>query len=696
MKREEIFGKGIFVRPQGECVSPVFTAKFNADCKNKTEITVCGLGFFYLYINGKRVGGDVFAPVTSFYHDYDGCCNRVNFGEYMKSRIYAEKYDITEYVKDGENTLAVFTGFGWYANYSKNCVLCYKITNGKNEFCSDEAVKYADGPLTEFIFTRGEKQDFTHCDLDGILSGRNEAALKNCVAADIPETEYYIADCPNDKVIRSIAPVKIAETDDCYIYDAGENISGTCVFTCPEKGKTVKITVSEEIDENNLPHEKWVHGQTAEFICDGTEREYRLLFTWHAFRYFAITKCAENVRCDVIHTALPVIAEFECENDVLNKLFEMYIRTQLCNMHAGIPSDCPHLERRGYTGDGQLACEAAMLTLGSQKFYRKWIEDIKDCQDTVSGHIQYTAPYVRSGGGPGGWGCAIAEVPYTYYKMYGDITPFAECFDGMLKYLSYLDSHSENGLVVSDQPGEWCLGDWCTPHEKHGMRPEIPEPFVNNYFYIRTVDRMVELCAKIGRKAEIPALLEKRNLRAAALNKNYFDESTGDYAENLNSANAFAVDIGLGDGRTLANLVEHIRTKPLDTGIFGTDLVVKVLCENGFTGDAVEFLSREEYPSFGYMMKNGATTLWEEWRDPRSMSHPMFGSAVKYLFYYVLGIRQTADSTDFAKITVEPFTNNITGDVRGSIITPHGKITVRTDRRKNSFTACIPGGVKLC
>ena len=93
----------------------------------------------------------------------------------------------------------------------------------------------------------------------------------------------------------------------------------------------------------------------------------------------------------------------------------------LCNMHTGHPSDCPHLERRGYTGDGQLTCHAALSVLDARRFYEKWLCDIGDCQDTLSGHIQYTAPYIRSGGGPGGWGCAIVEVPYQLYRHYGDV-----------------------------------------------------------------------------------------------------------------------------------------------------------------------------------------------------------------------------------------------------------------------------------
>ncbi len=692
MLKNEVFGNAIFVKPSESCVSPCFRGTFDSKAGMRTEITVCGLGIFRLYVNGKKVSDDIFAPVTSFYHEYDKCVNYVRYGEKMNSRIYCMKYDITDLVADGENVITAVVAPGWYGVYSDCCVFCYKIESESGVFFSDTSVKWCDSPITEYAFTKGEKQDYTKHGYCGECAS-DDAGWQNTVEAVLPETEYYIQDCPNDKIIRTAECRKILEADAYDVYDAGENITGWVVFRCGEKGKKITVTVSEELDSNGDLHEKWVHRQESEYICDGTDREYHLLFTWQGFRYFRIDKAAEVVRVDIVHTDMPVIAGFRSENAVLNGIFDCYIRTQLCNMHMGIPSDCPHIERRGYTGDGQLACEAAMLGIDSRKFYLKWMEDIADSQDEISGHVQYTAPYIESGGGPGGWGCAIAEVPYVYYKMYGDPEPFRKYFDNMLHYFDYLDAHSENELVISDQPDQWCLGEWCSPHEKHGLRPEIPEPFVNNYFYVRTVDRMLEMCDIVGRGADKEKLLEIRKRKADAIADNYFDAETGSFAGNLNSANAFAVDIGLGDERTLLNLVDAVRTKPLDTGIFGTDLVPKVLFENGYSDEAVDFLSRDKYPSFGYMFRNGATTLWEEWMDPRSMSHPMFGAASKYLFYYILGIRRADGDAGFKKIIIEPKTNAVTGSVSGFITTETGRISVSVDAKNNTCTVSVPDGI---
>ena len=694
MKMNEVFGKAYFVKPSENCVAPCFRGEFNLSDTSKAEITVCGLGVFRLYINGKKVSDDVLAPATSFYHEYDECKCYVKYGEKMQGRIYCMKYDITPYVKKGKNSVCAFVGPAWYAVYSKNCVFCYKIECGEETFYSDTSVKWSDTPVTEYNFTCGEKQDYLKHDYNGkwLLPETDCSEWKNTVKAEISETEYYIQACPNDKIIRSVKCRKIYETDDYCVYDAGENVTGWYVFKCPERGKKITVTVSEEKDEKGDLHDKWIHYQSAEYICDGTDREYHLLFTWQCFRYIRIDKGAELLRVDVIHSDVAVTSSFRSENKVLNWIYDAYIRTQLCNLHLAIPSDCPHIERRGYTGDGQLVCQDAMLTLDTKEIYLKWMEDIADGQDKISGHVQYTAPYIESGGGPGGWGCAIAEVPYVYYKMFGDKEPFRKYFDNMLHYFDYLEAHSENGLIVSDQPGQWCLGDWCAPHEKHGFPPEIPEPFVNGYFYVRTLDRMIEMCEKVGRGAEKERLQTIRKEKAEVLIKNYFDEKTGDFAENLNSANAFACDMKIGDERTLKNLVEAVRTKPLDTGIFGTEVVTKVLFENGYFDEAINFLSREEYPSFGYMKSKGATTLWEEWDNPRSMSHPMFGSPVRYMFYYILGIRRK-ECCGFDSIIIEPKTNSITGSVSGFITTDKGKISVSVDRENNTLTVEIPDGV---
>ena len=187
--------------------------------------------------------------------------------------------------------------------------------------------------------------------------------------------------------------------------------------------------------------------------------------------------------------------------------------------------------------------------MDAQKFYKKWIYDIADCQDSVSGHVQYTAPYIPSGGGPGGWGCAIVTVPYTYYKNYGDAEILKELYPQMLHWLDYMENHSENNLVVSDHEGEWCLGDWCVPTMGFVNNMDaiyIPAPLVNTYFYIKSMQIVLEIGNVIGRHEADEEIRQKIERKKQALVDVFFDPETGDFAENQQGSNVFAVDLGIG------------------------------------------------------------------------------------------------------------------------------------------------------
>ncbi len=686
MTFSELFGSAQFISASEACVAPVFQSTVTLEAKpTQAVITVCGLGFFDMAINGRPITADCFVPLNSHYHHYDDCYCYKNFGERLAFRIYACLYDVSPLLKAGENMLTCTVAPGWYFRYG-NPKLCWKLEADGREYFSDETALWRSSGMTAYSITKGEDYDFN----------LSHGAWQPVKAVPAPESNYCLSDCPTDKVIRTIAPKRIAETETTVLFDCGENITGTPVFTGGTAGQTYTVLFAEKLNEAGWIDDGCTYGQHLTFVPDGEARDYRLRFTWATFRYFAVSKGVDLKTVEVIHADLPLTAHFESDNAVLNGLFDIYVRTQLDNMHAGIPSDCPHLERRGYTGDGQLTCETVMLLFDAKAFYRKWMADISDCQDRVSGHVQYTAPYVQSGGGPGGWGCAIAEVPYVYYKMYGDLEPAKQYFDQMLHYFDYLEAHSESGFVTSDQPDQWCLGDWCTPNTgKHGGRPDMANEYVNNYFYIKTIGRVVELARLCGREEVIPELESRKQERVGAIMEKYFDAATGDFDQNKNSANAFALDLGLGDERTLKHLADKLdRTGCFDSGIFGTVLVVKLLFENGFENLATRLLTGEEHPSFGYMLKTGATTIWEDWLNPRSMCHPMFGAPVRYLFYYLLGIRQAEGCAGMKRFIINPKNSGVVKRLGGSIRTPGGDLAVQIDWAKKSLTVRVPQGME--
>lgn len=515
------------------------------------------------------------------------------------------------------------------------------------------------------------------------------SGFQNVIKAPAHETQFFVQDCPADRAERAIKPAKLFDLGEVSIYDMGENISGYPVVAATVDGANITVRCSEEINpDGTLNFDSCDRGQIQkdEYRNAKKGEECMPWFTWHGFRYFELTNNAEPVRCEVVHSNCAVTSSFESDSEMLNWLYDAYIRTQLSNMHSGVPSDCPHIERLGYTGDGQLCCEAAMMLLDSQKFYKKWLEDISDCQSIGNGHIQHTAPFMGGGGGPAGWGGAIAVVPYEMYKIYGDKETFRRYLPKILRYFDYLDSRSSGGLVCREEEGGWCLGDWCPPEPI-----TICEPFVNTALYVKQMMMTKEASEAIG-ESETAAMLEKRieEKKQAILNA-YYSPQTGSFIGDAQGANSFAVDIGLGGERAFNNTKKkYDAADAFDTGIFGTDILTRVLFERGCADTAFHLLTSTGKGSFYNMKKQGATTIWENWDGERSHSHPMFGAVTRYLFSFILGITQEKNSAGYEKIVIAPQIPDGLNRASGHITTVRGEIAVsfiRTEREMDFYVS---------
>lgn len=700
MTQEEIFGKAKWIEADESIQIPVFRKAFATGKVTKAQINIVGLGVFALFVNEQRVGNDLMVPVTSDYHERKFCVNGLPFDEVLGHRMYVCQYDVTEYLQQGNNALAVLLGPAWYADRQEitygRMKLCFRLTytdeTGDHEVLSDESMRCGRSFVLDATMLLGERHNYFEEQEGWMTADYDDRFWPTSFLAKAPKTEFYIQECPADREIRSLTPKFLGERNGARLYDAGENISGYVVLQ--SKGGDhvgdASVVMSEELLEDGTLDQYRGYGQKLEYIVGYAKKTLKPWFTWQGFRYFEVTGDVDVVECKVVHSDVDVTSAFSSSSPVLNWLNEAYIRTQLCNMHMGIPSDCPHAEKKGYTGDGQLTCEAAMLMLDGEKFYRKWIADISDCQDQITGHVQYTAPYVNAGGGPGGWGCAIVVVPYYFYKQYGDAELLKEMFPQMVKFLGYLKDHSENNLVTSDRKNGWCLGDWCTAE-----KIAIPAPYVNTYFYVKSINYMLEIAEIIGQTQYCPELLAQKEILCKAITEAYYDPATGNFANNYQGSNAFALDIGLGDDRTFANMVQYYKDLGMyDTGIFGTDILTRLLFENGQAELAYELLTSKGKYSFHHIMEQNATTLWEYWTGNRSHSHPMFGAVCRYLYQYILGIQQAKDSNSYSKVVISPARIPKLEEACGSVTTPKGKIQVC---RKNlgaeiEFTVEIPTG----
>lgn len=704
MNFNEIFGNAKWIGAKEKEISPVIRSSFSlSEAPTGVKINIVGFGGYLLYVNGQRVSEDYYLPLSSDFEPRD------NFptDEVLAHRIYADSFDITSLLKEGKNTVAVMIGEGWYTFPERNKPygdkkLVFRVFDESGDLLiSDTTAKYAASFIKDAYFVTHETQDYRGFSDACLLTDFDDSDWENAVEAKIPVSEYYFSDCPRDRISRKIDPANVGTVDGAIIYDAGENISGFPVFKAKKAEETVTVIFSEELDENGAPDMKHHHRQKFTFTSDKEGRIIAPVFVWYGFRYFSVTGYAEPISVYKIHSDVKINSEFKSDSENLNWIYNTYLNTQLCNMHAGIPSDCPHIERKGYTGDGQLCAHAVMLTLDSQSFYRKWIQDISDCQDRISGHVQYTAPYTRNGGGPGGWGIAIVNVPLDYYLRYGDISEAEKLYPQMLHYFDYLEAHSENLLVTSDKAGEWCLGEWCTPGHvdancKLNERPDerfeagavvLPAPFVNNYFYIKGLMRVIELAKLIGKEADIPELEKRLQERKAATKAAFFNTWDGNFLGNVQGANAFALDIGLGDERTKKNFIRYYqKNKYYDTGIFGTEIVTRLLFECGEADTAFGLLNSEvPAHSFGYWKNTGATTFREYWGFARSHSHPMFGAVVAHFYDYILGITQEKGTTGYEKLVIRPALITALSSVSGSLAVKGGDVKVSYEKKDGEF-----------
>jgi len=710
----EIFGDSKWISASDTELCPIIKKEFSLQGFTKATIDIIGFASFNFYVNGARGSEDLFLPLASDF-EYRG----VPKDEITAHRCYVSHYDITSLLREGNNCLCVMLGDGWYTGHTGKYKevpygekkLCFKITvkNDESEYFiySDTDAKWTDSYLKSSDLNFGEEQDHLGFSEEILLGGGDDDIWHPTKYAKAPDTRYCYTDCPADRVVEIITPTVVRSIDGDVIYDAGKNITGFPTLITEGYTGEVEVLYSEDLNESGDLLEKCTHSQRTSYKVYGERTLLEPAFTWLGFRYFKVkgdakVLCVKRINCDI-----KINSHFECDDENLNWLYKAFVLTELSNMHQGIPSDCPHIERRGYLGDGHLTCFPAMLTLDAKAFYKKWIADISDCQDRLSGHAQYTAPYTHSGGGPGGFAHGFIKIPYQYYLHYGDDTPLKEMYGQFLEYFRYLEDHSEFDLVVSDKDGEWCLGEWCVPREPTGDMLSLSDAkpggsfltpaYVNTVYYVKSMELFKNIASILGKDEDIQLIDERIKRKKAAIKAAFFNPNNGTFLGNMQGGNAFALDIGLGDERTKEGFIAYYEKNPcFDTGIFGTEIVSRLLCKYGRVDILRKMIGAKAPRGFGKWRESGATTLWEYWDAPRSRSHPMFGSPTSLLFEYILGIKQEPDSAGYRSLIIEPSLSAGLDHARGYITSELGKIEVSYKKENEEFilSVSIPDGAR--
>ena len=691
------------------CQSPVIIRRFSVADVSAATLFVTGLGYFEAKINGKPVTEDRFQPLITDYEPRDLSKFIYPLHDTLTHRVYFCQYDVTELLQEGENTLTIQLGNGWYrqterdaegaTSFSDVLKAIYSLqldtADGKVNIDSDGSETWLGSEIVYNQLFIGEVIDAT-----APMGFERKVDILSAPAGEL---------CPQigtpDRCVRTIRPIHIATMEDGRkIYDAGENISGVVrVHTSAPWGSRISLRFAENLTEAKdldtdstgsfYPCLSGRYQLMADsFICDGTKRSFEPKFVWHAFRYFDIAGDFDDLEVLVIHSDCAVTSQFNSPSEGLNFLYEAYVRTQLNNMHGSIPSDCPHRERLGYTGDGQVCAQPAMMLLDTKEFYRKWIQDILDCQDTVSGHVQHTAPLMGGGGGPGGWGCAMVIVPYQYYRHFGETSMLEKCYEPMRRWVEYLKAHSENGLIVREEEGGWCLGDWC-----YLVSPDqLPEPYINSCFFLKILEMLSEIATAIGHTEDIAEYDALRHTIEDAIRRDYYNAETDCYLGNQGGVDAYALWVGMTGEKTAAEMAaRYDALGHFDTGFLGTDILVEMLCKYNHIDTVLKLLESEELGSYLYMKRGGATTIWENWNHGASDNHPMFGACVRQLFSSILGIKQPDTSVGYQVLRIAPQIPKALPWAEGSLTLPCGKVSVRWEKQADEilFRICIPQGV---
>ena len=687
------FKNAVWIAPAEPMTVTVFKRSLALESiPESAPINITGLGYFELYINGNEVTSDKLMPVASDYFRRDFSVVTYPVRDFFTHRIYFHTFDIAKFLKVGENEIEIICGGGWFVQneriaegemgYADRPRCIYELDLGGKIAASDGSEVYTDCEIRETSLFIGEIIDYTY----------TKKEPRRVITLPAPDTIMTLSDATPDRIIRKLRPTLVGERGGKRIYDAGENVSAV-VLLRTRAGFFEKYTLrfaeylnsegeldfasagSSQIGASGKPQI-----MTDTFITDGKPREFMPRFTWHAFRYFEVEgnpDGIEEAEVLVIHSDVAVTAEFDSDSEGASFLFDAYIRTQLQSYHGSYPSDCPHRERLGYTGDGQVCAPAAMMMLDSERLYRKWIRDILDSQDISTGRVQHTAPFQGGGGGPCGWGVAVITVPYAFLKQFGDRSILADTLPAMRRYIKFTESCMENGLVVRESEGGWCLGDWV--YLESG---KLPEPFVNTALFVRAL----RLYAEMSGSLEFSYLEE---LALAAVKREY------EALKNIGAARVWASYIGIENAAAVNEYYAALGR--FDTGFLATDPLVEILFKNGYEDTAHKLLSSEETGSFLEMKRFGATTLFEVWGCRGSGSHPMFGACARSLFEGILGIRQEKDSYGYEKISLSPSLPSDMSYARGSILTPKGRISVSLSRDGGTVyaSAIVPKEITL-
>ncbi|NIA28435.1 MAG: family 78 glycoside hydrolase catalytic domain [Actinobacteria bacterium] len=631
----------------------------------KARVYISGLGYYELYINGKKVGDHVLSPnYTNYDRRQSDHWGESRVGN-MSTRVLYETFDIAPFLRSGENVVAVCLGNGWYFQNEREEDIPYSYDTprfiaqlemqfsdrSRKTVVSDNTWKTSHGPIVQNGIYSGEIYDARLEQPGWNNVGFDDSHWKSAHIVRPPTGKLMAQMSPPDRVIETIEPVSLSNPEPgIWRYDLGQVISGWArLKVTGPRGAKIKLKFIEQFG--------FSYGQTDTYILKGEGEEvWEPSFTWHAFRYVDVLDAPfpmtiENLQGRVVNTNVDSAGNFSCSNHIFNKVLENYKWTQLGNIHGGVPSDCPHRERRGYTGDGQISAQAAIYNFDMAAFYTKWLNDIADAQNSVTGYVPNTVPY-QGGGGGAAWGSAYIIIPWYMALYYGDERVLEQHYRGMKKWIAYLARQRDDDGIINEKN----LGEWVPPDPT-----EIPASFVSTAYFYHDLKLMSKIAKRLHQETDSAYFDSLAQYTRTAFHEKYYHAEKHSCSIGRQGANVFALGFGLVpdslQSAVFATLVHNVQVNAkghFDTGMMGTPLLLDVLSRFGRTDLAYTLMDQRDYPSFGYELEKGATTIWETWWGTDSHSHPMFGSVCQWFYQVLAGINPDSDQPGFQHIIIKP------------------------------------------
>jgi alpha-L-rhamnosidase len=709
---DERVGRPVSDDPKESVPAPFFRKTFRLEQPpRRARAYVCGLGYFELYINGRKVSDDVLVPNQTDYGDRVPRKLLYPFDAVARTRDLYITYDITPFLRQGENAVGIVLGNGWYNQrgrtvegllwYGPPRVICQIEADGLIVGTGADW-KTGRGPiLFDHVFS-GEVYD-ARLEMPGWSEPAfDDGAWTAATPAPAPGGRLEPQVSPPDRVTATLAPAKItalAGKPERWLVDFGQNFTGW-VRISPRGPAGTRITIefAEQIDEagNKIANGDEVPTSCTYILKGGGGEVYEPRFTWFGFRYAIVSGWPgkpepETIEGRVVHTAVPAAGEFACSNDLFNRIHRNTVWGQLGALHGGVPMDCPHRERLGYTGDGQASSETAMMNFDMERFYAKWLEDIGGAQDLgrEKGYVPHTAPF---GGGAGGvgWGSACVILPWKLYVHYGDERVLREHFEGMKLWVDYLGTWTRDGITLKNRAGSWNLADWfCV-----GDSP--PKELVHTFYHslcARIVSRAARVLGRTGDENRYAAIADES--RRAFIAK-FFDPSANRFHDGKNGSDVFGLALGglppdtaISAAGAFAGRILSDNGGHLDTGFLGTSMLFDVLSE--FDRDDVAFtvMNQRTFPGYGYWIGRGATTLWETWTGlpgRHSQNHPALGGGVAWLYEGLAGLRPDPVGPGFERVIIRPAPVGDVTECRYSLETSRGTFRVEWTKKDGRLT----------